>query len=675
MRRSCSGDALRVAAVLAAAWPLGAAPAAPDWAEPMRAVHARFNGTPGTFAQFGDSITVTLAYWTPLLYARKNAPPELEAAFERVKAHLRPECWRDWKGPEFGNDGSKTMAWAREHVDAWLRKLNPEVALIMFGTNDLGQIDAAAYAAQTREVVRRCLDNGTVVILSTIPPRSGAAEKAAAFAEAARGVAREMRVPLIDYHAEIIRRRPDDWDGTLAKFARWEGYDVPTLISRDGVHPSNPPAFRDDYSEEGLRASGYGLRSALALLAYDEVVRALRAPAATAAPSPRGWPAWFPRAAALPPPAGEVIEVKDVAALFAAAKNARPGATILVAKGRYELPARLELATDRIALRGATGNPDDVVLDGGPAGLGELVAITHAADVCIADLAIENVRWNGFKINSETGVHGLAIRNCVIHNIWQRGVKGVKVPPERRGTLGPSRCRIEGCLFRNDRAKTFADDPADQANGFNGNYVGGIDVMYARDWVIRGNVFIGIKGRTGEARGAVFLWHDSEGCVVERNAIIDCDSGICLGNSHKAPETRVHAARCTVRNNFIARAPENAILADYTEGCRILHNTVSDPKSRLGRLIRIVHAADGLIVANNLLDGPPPRKESESAVEFRNNLTGDHGALFVDAARGDLHLKAGVERARVRVPALPDVTGDIDGDARGSEPAAGADEP
>ena len=109
-----------------------------------------------------------------------HAPPELEAAFARVKAYLRPECWRDWKGPEFGNEGSRTMAWAREHVQAWLRKLNPEVALIMFGTNDLDRIDADRYADQTRAVARACLDNGTVVILSTIPPRSGAAAKAAA---------------------------------------------------------------------------------------------------------------------------------------------------------------------------------------------------------------------------------------------------------------------------------------------------------------------------------------------------------------------------------------------------------------------------------------------------------------------------------------------------------------
>jgi len=63
----------------------------------------------------------------------------------------------------------------------WLGKLNPEVALIMFGTNDLGQLDLEEYEAKTRRVVEKCLSNGTIVILSTIPPKHGQAEKVTRF--------------------------------------------------------------------------------------------------------------------------------------------------------------------------------------------------------------------------------------------------------------------------------------------------------------------------------------------------------------------------------------------------------------------------------------------------------------------------------------------------------------
>jgi hypothetical protein len=273
-------------ALAATAWAQELGPAQPegrDWRREMMRVHARFHGRPGTFAHFGDSITETLAFWTPLKQARKEASPKMEQAFRRVEAYMRPECWRDWKGPEFGNQGGRTIRWAQENVDAWLERLNPEVALIMFGTNDLPGLDVDEYRDRLRSVVRRCLDHGTVVILSTIPPRHGFAEKAAAFAEAARKVSRELSVPLVDYHAEVLKRRPNDWDGATDDFRAFEGHDVPTLLARDGVHPSAPRSYQDDYSEKALRKHGYGLRNYLVLMKYAEVAAALAAAANAAA--------------------------------------------------------------------------------------------------------------------------------------------------------------------------------------------------------------------------------------------------------------------------------------------------------------------------------------------------------------------------------------------------------
>ncbi len=244
----------------------------PTWIAAMRKVHSRFKGDPGVLALFGDSITISRAFWFGLPYTRKNAPPAMEADFRLVKQRMLKDCW-DRKGPQFGNQGRMTIRWAHENVDSWLKKLNPEVALIMFGTNDLHQLKLDEYDKKMREVVKKCLDNGTVVILSTIPPRHGYAEKSAEFADTVRKIARDMRVPLTDYHAEILRRRPDDWDGKLDKFSDYQGFDVPTLIARDGVHPSNPKKYRSDYSAEGLEHNGFVLRNYLALTKYAEVIR------------------------------------------------------------------------------------------------------------------------------------------------------------------------------------------------------------------------------------------------------------------------------------------------------------------------------------------------------------------------------------------------------------------
>jgi hypothetical protein len=384
---------------------------------------------------------------------------------------------------------------------------------------------------------------------------------------------------------------------------------------------------------------------------------------------------WFPQAPPLPAPSGEVIRVATVEELFSAVARVKAGGTVFLADGHYWLPRCLRLRTDRLTLRGESGERTRVILDGAKSQEGELLALHACSGVTIADLTVQNVRHNGIKLNSDSNVQRVTLYNLVLHNIWQRAVKGVKVPLEQRETLSPQACRIQYGLFYNDRPKRYTDDPADTPQNFGGNYVGGIDVMCARGWVISDNVFVGIQGRTRGARGAVFLWHEAVDCVIERNLILDCDTGIALGNSHKPAEVPVHATRCVVRNNFITRAPENGIVADYTRDCQIVHNTIHDPTNRLGRLIRLVHDNDGLLVANNLLSGPPLRNESTSRMTLRHNPALDLADYFVDPAAGNLRLKAqlpaGVDSAEV----VAGVADDIDRQPRRGRPVPGADDP
>ena len=70
-----------------------------------------------------------------------------------------------------------------------------------------------------------------------------------------------------------MRRRPDDYNGRLEKFDKYKGYDVPTIISRDGTHPSNPEMYRNDWGQEALSASGYGLRDYMTIRKFAEVIR------------------------------------------------------------------------------------------------------------------------------------------------------------------------------------------------------------------------------------------------------------------------------------------------------------------------------------------------------------------------------------------------------------------
>lgn len=252
------------------AWESNALPAN-HWIEPMRKVHARFKGSPGTLLQIGDSITFSGAYWSPLASKPKNMTSDLETKYDVVKKYLKPESFSQ-KGPDFGNKGSMTIKWARENISTWLKNQNPEAAVIMFGSNDVSQMSRGDFQNTTREVVESCLANGTIPILTTPPPRSGHVGRIIMLANAIRELANELHLPLIDYQNEILERRPFDWNGVELKDVPGDTYEVPTLISRDGVHPSNPQRYANDFSEAGLCNNGFTLRNYLTLLTYADVL-------------------------------------------------------------------------------------------------------------------------------------------------------------------------------------------------------------------------------------------------------------------------------------------------------------------------------------------------------------------------------------------------------------------
>jgi lysophospholipase L1-like esterase len=657
----------------------GAAEDKPAWVQAMRKVHAGFKGRKGTFAHFGDSITYSMPFWASLQSKPRLGADDFKLSRQRVLKYMHQDCWRKWKGAEFGNYSGKTVAWALKGVDRWLKKLNPETVLIMFGTNDLRNVSAEKYEKRLRELIGRCLANSSVVILSTIPPRSGQLKKSKEFAIIARKLSREMKLPLCDFFAEVLKRRPDDWDGSLPRFKEHKTYQVPTLIAGDGVHPSNPARWQRDFSEKGLRHHGYNLRSYITLKIYAEVIEQVFSASSNTSASGKAesvvpFETWWPRAPLLARSTGKVIKVSTVNELFKAVAEVKAGENIEIAPGHYRLKRRLGIKTDRVTLRGISGKRNDVVLDGG--GIGELMAFTACKDVTVADLTIQNVKWNGFKIDSQTGVQRLRIYNCVIHNVWQRGVKGVGVPVTNRQKMRPTNCRVEYCLFYNDRPKRYQDDEADTPQNFKGNYIGAIDVMFASGWTISDNVFLNIQGRTREGRGAVFLWHETLKCVVERNIIIDCDKGISLGNSF-LPKKRgitLHARKCLVRNNMVTRAPEAGLLAAHTADCRFLHNTVHDPRNALKRLVRVLGDASGLQVAGNILSGPAPRIPEGKNITFKHNLIKNLNDSFVDPGKGNLHLKTSLADVVNKAAKTPEIVDDIDRRKRQDQPDIGAHE-
>lgn len=360
---------------------------------------------------------------------------------------------------------------------------------------------------------------------------------------------------------------------------------------------------------------------------------------------------WFAKAPALPKPdLSKAIPVKSVKQLLAAFKDVQPGGTILVANGYYRMPQYVEITKDNVTLRGASGDRTAVILDGSSSRHGELLGVTGCSGVVIADLTVQNVKWNGIKINSDRGAQRVTIHNCVIHNVWQRGVKAPAVPKEHMDKLSPADCRVQYCLFYNDRPKQFTDDETDTAKTFNGNYIGGIDAKNTVNWRITDNVFIGIQGRTREARGCIYISEKGRGCVIERNVFIDCDIAIALGNPSLG-YSPLQAIGCVARDNFVSQCPETGVLACYTKDCLIENNTIHDPESGRSRLIWVQKSNEGLSLVKNLVIGKPIQITSKSTIKQHNNVV----RASLGEAVGDLD--KGIGQRRLTPPQMRNAIG------------------
>lgn len=246
---------------VAADEPAATQPAKPEWVDAMKELHKGFEGTEGYVAQFGDSITYSMAFWKCFSWA----DPDQYIPEDGLPKKPADKRWRDvikgagdeGKGDKAGNYSGWTVGNLLKAVPDVLKTAKPEAAIIMIGTNDArGNKLPEGYKAGLEKVVQMCLDAKCIPILSTIPPMRGCPDSVAKANEIIKALAAEKKLPLVDFHAAVMKYAPD---------GKWDG----TLISGDGVHPSGDKA--NDFSAENLKASGYALRNFVSFMKLREV--------------------------------------------------------------------------------------------------------------------------------------------------------------------------------------------------------------------------------------------------------------------------------------------------------------------------------------------------------------------------------------------------------------------
>lgn len=399
--------------------------------------------------------------------------------------------------------------------------------------------------------------------------------------------------------------------------------------------------------------------------------------ALAAAPAAASWPRAAPR---LPPPDPAVfaiVEVSTAQELADACWTVGPDTAIVVAPGTYDLASvdfpngvdgRLTIGRfgappiSNVQLRGATGDPADVVLLGAgmlapivPFG----IQIFTATDVLIADLSVGEVYYHAIAIQGDQGAERVRLYRVRAFDAGQQIVKA--------SGGGADDVLIEFSeIFYTEGA---VEHPEGSPPG--SCYTNGIDAIGSDGWIVRDNWIHDIRCQNGELAGpALLLWQGSSNSLVERNAFADCSRGVSLGLVAGGD----HVGG-TVRNNTFRWDPDptpgytiDVPIYTVSAGSKVLHNSVLT-FGHYPNAIEVRYAATtGVELRSNLLDAAvQPRDGASPAIS--DNETAAAPSWFADAAGGDLRLSPAAQAAIAAVPRLPEALDDFAAWPRPAAPA------
>ncbi|GAB1422058.1 hypothetical protein MASR2M15_22650 [Anaerolineales bacterium] len=228
---------------------------------------------PDVFSKIGDSITESLWFFYAIGEGFYELDEQTEYLQEVIDYYSHSTAYpynsfsntslaakSGWAAgaalnPEFSDE--TYCNWDEPPLICEYRISRPSVALILFGTNDVGYIPTEYFRENIEIIIQMSIDRGVIPIISTVPYRVGHEERTQLYNEAIYELADEYLIPVWPY-AEIL-------------------YALPNYgLSTDNIHPSPPYHYKysANFKSEYLY-SGYVLRNLSGLQMLYEVYKVL----------------------------------------------------------------------------------------------------------------------------------------------------------------------------------------------------------------------------------------------------------------------------------------------------------------------------------------------------------------------------------------------------------------
>ena len=156
-----------------------------------------------------------------------------------------------WADPKWCHGGESPAA-------CEFRVASPSVAVIMFGTNDVGLTDAASYDFFLRTLIQQTIDSGVLPLLSTFPTRPENPDKSLLLNQIVVKVAEDYAIPLVNLNRAL------------------EPLPNHGVNPADTIHMSVPPDGRvDRFTADDLQY-GFTMRNLVTLQALAAVLKATK---------------------------------------------------------------------------------------------------------------------------------------------------------------------------------------------------------------------------------------------------------------------------------------------------------------------------------------------------------------------------------------------------------------
>jgi len=360
----------------------------------------------------------------------------------------------------------------------------------------------------------------------------------------------------------------------------------------------------------------------------------------------------------------KAVVVSNVSELSNAIVQANRGGdrTIELQDGTYTLDDMLGVEADGVTVRSISKNRNTVIIEG----RGMDGAVTHIFNVSgsnftVRDVTLRRVANHAVQIHGELNADAPLISNVHILDTYEQMIKisyDLNNP-----TAGSDNGIIENCLL-------------EYSTGIGPQwYIGGIDVHNAKNWIVRGNTFRGIRS-PGEnlAEFAIHFWSNSRNTLVERNLIMNCDRGIGFGMG-----MRGHIGGI-IRNNMIFHDTfedfaDVGIGLESAPNAQVYNNTIYHAHSYPNAIEYRFSGTSGVLIANNLTNRAIAQRDGASG-SVSHNVTDAESNWFINPSAGNLHLSSAIPTVVDQGRSISGLTTDFDGGSRpqGDGIDIGADE-